>query len=233
MGGLHRTIHSVKKSIRRIAPVTITSRQLKKRLVANFVEKHGLVYFGFVDQLGDEHKLVRGLTVSTSHRDDHYCIGSSGGYDLMFVERTDTDETSGAIRDHTWHIMTFDLHSSKDIPHLFIGAHKHDDSAFTRLFVGSTRLKKALTGTFGAHGEDFNKHFALYCAPSDTLDIERLLTPDVTQVIGAHFRSLSLEIVQGTLYVYADNRRLTADLLEAMLKNGLWLAKEIDARLSI
>lgn len=229
MGGLHKTIHRVKKGIRRIAPVSLASRQLKRRLVARFVEKHGLVYFGFVDQLGDEHKLVRGLTVSTSHRDDHYCIGSSEGYDLMFVERTDTDETSGALQDHTWHIMTFDLHSSRDIPHLFIGAHRHEGGAFARLFAGSTRLKKALTGTFGIHSDTFTKHFALYCTPSDTLDIERIFTPDITAVIGAHFRSLSLEIVDGTLYVYADNRRLSAELLEAMLKNGLWLSKEIDA----
>jgi hypothetical protein len=37
-----------------------------------------------------------------------------------------------------------------------------------------------------------------------------------------------LEIADGVLYIYAENQRITASLLERMLKNGLWMARVLD-----
>ena len=79
-----------------------------KRIVNQFADEFGLVYFGYVSQRSDEHHIVRGMTVSTNHHDDHYCIGTFDTYDVVFVERSDTLRNG---KKHQWHIMEFDLKS--------------------------------------------------------------------------------------------------------------------------
>lgn len=48
------------------------SARSRGAVLKKFAHKIGLVYFGVVDQHQDDHEVIRGLTVSTTHRDDHY-----------------------------------------------------------------------------------------------------------------------------------------------------------------
>jgi hypothetical protein len=50
-------------------------------VLRRFSKKLGFVYFGNVDQHDDEHEVIRGLTVSTTHKDAHYAVGSFDDYD--------------------------------------------------------------------------------------------------------------------------------------------------------
>ncbi|HMH69872.1 MAG TPA: hypothetical protein VK502_00580, partial [Candidatus Saccharimonadales bacterium] len=50
-------------------PAGIIQSQLHKRVFMQFADKIGFVYFGYVNQRSDDHRLVRGLTVSSNHRD--------------------------------------------------------------------------------------------------------------------------------------------------------------------
>ena len=72
----------------------------------NLVNKLALVYFGHVSQRDDEHHMVRGVTVSNKHKDDHYCIGTYDSYDTIFVEWSDTLHNGNS---HVWHIIEVDL----------------------------------------------------------------------------------------------------------------------------
>lgn len=210
-------------------PAKVLQSRLHAKVYKQFAERLGLVYFGFVDQRHDEHRLVRGLTMSAKHRDNHYCIGSYENYDVLLVERTDTIRFPGKpARSHEWIIMTFDLHTKIDLPHIFLGLHTHSDTFYAHLFTKFSQLTKAQLGTFGAYDAGFMNRYSIYTEPSQAIQAEKLIDPETAAII-AHFGSLTVEIVDGSLYIYAENQRPTSALLEKMLKYGKWLAEVVDA----
>ncbi len=201
----------------------------RKKVVTQFAAKFGLVYFGHVDQHDDEHHIIRGLTVSSSHKDEHYSVGSFDGYDVSLVDRYDIlEHPNRPLRTHRWIIIEIDLHKGKNIPHVFMGAHNHTDSSYAKLFTSVPSLQPVPLGTFGAHSPEFTQRYSLFAAASQFIEVERLFTIDVTRVVAAHFWPLAVEVYEGSLYVYSDNQTISVGLLETMLKNGLWLAEKLD-----
>lgn len=212
-------------------PAKVIQSRLHKRVYMNFAEKVGLVYFGYVDQRYDEHRLVRGLTLSANHRDNHYCIGTFQNYDVTLVERTDTIKFPGKpAKTHNWIIMAFDLKTSTDIPHIFLGLHSHSETFYAHLFTKFSSLSKVPLGTFGAYDPAFTNRYAVYTQPAKALDAERLFDQATAKVIADRFGSLTIEVSDNCLYLYAEHQRPTESLLERMLKYGVWLAQSIDVR---
>lgn len=216
-------------ALKTLVPAKVIQSSLHKRIFTQFAEKYGLVYFGYVDQRSDEHRLVRGLTVSGTYRDNHYCIGSFGGYDITLVERSDTLRFPGKpSKNHTWIIMEFDLHTSADLPHLFVGLHAHSDTFYSHLFTKFSHLTKVPLAGYGTYDSQFLQRYAVYSSPSQFEAAQQLIGPDMAKIIVEHFGSLTFEIMDNCLYVYTEHQHPTSQLLERMLKNGMWLAKIID-----
>jgi hypothetical protein len=216
-------------ALKSFMPAKIIQSQLHRRVFTQFAEKLGFVYFGYVDQREDEHRLVRGLTVSGTHRDNHYCIGSFNGYDVTIVERTDTLHFPGKpSKNHTWIIMAFDLHSIRDLPHVFMGLHTHSDTFYSHLFTKFAHLTRVPLAAAGTYEARFLQHNTLYSEPSQFHAVESLITPDVAKIVSDHFGSLTFELIENCLYVYTEHQLPTPQLLERMIKNGAWLARVID-----
>jgi hypothetical protein len=189
------------------------------------------VYFGAVDQQSDEHRLVRGMTLSPHHNDSHYCLGSVDGYDVTFVERSAIiPKNKYGARSHVWHVMVVDLHVPRDIPHVFIGSRERNELLYSQLLSISPSFRQMPPVSLPHHSAAFMQHYAIYATPTQYLEVDRLLTPDATQVLATHFHPFAIEITNECVYIYADQQHLTSHVLEKMLKDGLWLAKYIDTR---
>lgn len=201
------------------------TRNATKRHIMEFAETAGMVYFGYVSQRDDEHHIVRGMTVSTKHHDDHYCIGTYDSYDVVFVERTDTLRNGSK---HRWHIMEFDLKTAGDIPHAFIGSGRHGHGFHELLQVKYPSLQPVTLGTNQEYPDTFTTGFTIYTTPAHTVAVERLITPETAAVVASHFSGLVMEITDQALYVYSEKPHLTKELLDTMLKNGAWLAGQLD-----
>jgi len=223
------------KTLKHLLPKSLLLQRANKRAIMAFAESVGFVYFGFVDQKSDEYQLIRGLTLSPRHHDRHYCIGSAFNYDVALVQRTDTLQaprhTSG--QSHTWLIMQFDLHTTRDLPHVFLGLHTHSEAFYETLFAKFRTLQRAPLGTFGMYDQAFTDRYGVYTTPTESLTVERLLDPEVTKVIAERFGTLTIEISEGSLYLYSEHVHITKSLLEIMLQNGVWLAKHIDERAAL
>lgn len=218
-----------KEFVQRLVPSKVIQSRVYKRTFQRFADKVGLVYFGYVDQRNDEHSLIRGMTVSTKHRDNHYCIGSFEGYDITLVERVDTIHFPGKpSRLHNWVIMTFDLHHSVDLPHVFLGSHSHSETFYAQFFTKFAHFAKIDLAQTGSYSHDFLKRYALYTKADQALSAERLFNPTLAQSIANQFGSLTIEVYEGTLYLYAEHQRPSTALLDGMLARGLWLARSID-----
>lgn len=222
--------HHSKQLIKSLAPAKVIQSRLHRKVIMDFAEKIGLVYFGFVDQRDDEHKLVRGLTLSAGHRDNHYCIGSYGGYDMTLVERTDTIKfPHRPSRTHVWLIQQFDLHTNADIPHIFLGLKSHNETFYAHLFTKFASLG-AVPQSRHEYDASFLNRYTLYANAAHIIEAKQIVDPDVAKIIGGYFGTLTFEIVDGSLYLYAEGQRPSPALLEKMLKYGTWLAAVIDKK---
>lgn len=197
---------------------------VERRVFRRFAESIGLVYFGRVDQRDDEHRLLRGITLSPTSRDDHYCIGTFRDYDIMLARRVDRMTPTGKSRRlYRWTIVAIDLRSRAGLPHVFIG-HNSRRSEFMAKY---TKLIPAYTGMFGIHSPAFREHFTIYARPDHALDVERMFRPELTAMMTEHFADTSIEITGGMLYIYSELRPSGA-LLGRMVTNGIWLAELLD-----
>lgn len=217
--------------------VRMPARQLKrigalrneKRLITKFADDFGLVYFGFVNQFDDEYRIVRGVTLSTKHRDTHYCIGTYENYDVVYVKRSDSLRTKANKRkSHTWHIMAFDLKASRELPHIFMGLHTHSEEFYMQFFTKFPAMRQLSLGHTGTYPPAFNAYYRIYANPIMNLEVERVITPEVANIIATHFKGLAFEVAENTLFLYSEHARVSRDLLETILKNGRWLAESLD-----
>jgi hypothetical protein len=212
-------------------PAKVMQSRLHRKVMTEFAEKVGLVYFGYVDQRNDDHRLVRGLTVSAQHTDNHYCIGTFKGYDMTLVERADTIAYPGKpTRTHDWIIMEFDLHTSADLPHVFVGLQGHNATFYANLFTKFSILARVSLGTFGRYDPEFTNRYAVYAPPARAIDVQRLIDPSIAKGVGDHFGNFTFELHEGILYMYAQDTRPTRAVLDKMLGCGIWLATALDER---
>jgi hypothetical protein len=203
----------------------LASSRSAKPIISTFADAVGLVYFGFVSQRDDEHHIVRGMTVSTAHKDNHYCIGTYDEYDVVFVERTDTLKDG---KRHVWHILEFDLKISADIPHAFIGSHDRSRGFQELVGLKYPSLLPTTLGQTAQYPAAFAQLFDIYVTPAHAVSLEHIITPNLAEKMGTHFAGLTVEIAEQALYVYSEKSHISVDLLTTMLQNGAWLAARID-----
>ena len=215
-----------KRALRHSRPSHLVRKRQQRGAIESFADKAGLVYFGYVDQRDDDHRLIRGHTVSATHQDNHYCIGTVRGYDVMLVLRNDVVRVpSGKEKRCHWLIVTVDLHTKTDVPHCYVGHKSRDDE-----FAASYRqLHPLAIGGLGIYPHAFSSNYTIYGAATNALAIERTIPPQIAEVIATHFQGVSVEIEDNMAYLYIESVRPTEAQLDAMLSNALWLAEAVDA----
>lgn len=222
----HRVGAKFSRVLKRMSPASVTRSRIAKKTIMRFADRVGLLYFGIVDQRDDEHRLVRGYTTSATHRDNHYCIGTINGYDVMLVLRNDFAIRPGyrEVQSRHWLIFTFDLHTTRDVPHVYIGRRTPEEAAR----MSYLRLAPLALGSLHAYSLGFVQNYCIYARATHAIDIEAIITPQIADTIAERFVDTHIEIEDRTVYLHIESARPTEALLEKMLANGLWLAGAID-----
>lgn len=195
-----------------------------------FADHYDLVYFGRLHQEDDDQRIVHGVTVSTQHVDEHYCVGTIHGYDVVMLKRTDKipQANSTHTEKYSWIIMQFDLHSRYDYQHVFVDGKHHNEAFYQALFVKFARLMKLDKSALAETSPTFNDRFTAYTPPDALDELPDLLGGTVGETLAHHFAHLDFEWFQDKLIVYSTGRMPTKHLLEHMLRAGLWLADILD-----
>jgi hypothetical protein len=200
------------------------------KAIRHFISKIGLVYFGTVDQHEDEHEVIRGLTVSTTHRDTHYAVGSFDGYDVSLVDRFDVSyDSNHHATEHSWVIIQVNL-QDVTLPHLFFKPLGHSPAAYNRFFTAYNTLHVINDVFNDTHSGEFHSRYELYGLATHVAALEDTLTPFVTQTIAARFWPHAIEIFEGKLYVYITEHRLNEAVLGSTLESTTWLASVLDKK---
>jgi hypothetical protein len=199
------------------------------RILKRFADKIGLVYFGTVDQMNDDHEVIRGLTVSTTHQDSHYAVGAYDGYDVSMVDRFDlVVDHEGKAAEHTWLILQIDLQRSDSLPHLFFKPMNHSHNSYDKFFRAFHHLQPVNTLLTGMHSPEFHGRYELYTTASRVPELEEILTALTTQTIATRLWPHAIEVFENKLYVYTTESEIHATLLETGLESALWLARTLD-----
>ncbi|NCU39270.1 hypothetical protein EOL96_09710 [Candidatus Saccharibacteria bacterium] len=223
-------VHAAKRTVQHMSPRTLIRRYSTAQTIRSLANTLGLVYFGYVDQQNDDHQLIRGITVSNTHNDHYYTVGTFKGYDLAIVVRQDTLQYADKrLKDHHWTIVTVDLHNAKyQLPHCYIGHHSVRDEFIAK----HSQLSPIAIHPYSKdYTKQFLDNFTVYTRMTHAQLVAALLSPQITSVIGEKFTEMSIEIVENTIYLYKTEKHPSKVLLEKMINNGLWLAEAIDQRL--
>lgn len=194
-----------------------------RRTIHQFASKYHLVYFGAVDAREDDHQLVRGVTASTHHIDNHYTVGTFEGHDIMLVQRRNTLTFPGKPdAEFKWLIMQIDLKRG-NMPHIFMEAHRHNETFYANLFVAIPQFQD-ITASVVQRDQQFAARYNIFAKPNDYVAVGAVLLPEITQTILQHFQQFDYEIIDDRLYVYSNASVVTLAVLQEMLRAGMWLA---------
>ena len=221
---MSQKLTKTKKVLKNALPTAILRERRTKAVISKFADDVGLVYFGYTNQRSDEHRLLRGLTVSHSHVDHHYSVGSFRGYDVALVVRREKLLASNQRDYRYWTIVTFDLTSSYDVPHLFM-TFKSRQELLEAKYVSLSELPMI-------HSEKatkFAQEWRLYANIGQALEVQRLLNDSMLDGISNHFDHLAIEVAENTVYIYSALKHPTRSQLERQVSNGLWFTRHLDA----
>jgi len=220
----------LKRALRHMTPKHVVKSRVTRGTIEKFADKVGLIFFGYVDQKDDDHRLVRGHTVSSTHIDKNYCVGSIRGYDVSLVSRNDvviSKDMKREIRCH-WLIVTVDLKAKIDVPHLYIG-HNSRKSVFASSFE---RLMPLSPHVLSDYPKSFLDHYVIYGRPTHAAEIGLVFNGQMADVVQSHFKQTSIEIEENCVYLYIESEHPSEVLLKKTMSNGLWFAEAIDMRVS-
>lgn len=215
----------IRRTLRHLTPAHLIKSRLTRSLVQKIADKYGLVYFGYVGH-DDDHKAVRGYTTSKSQIDNHYCVGTIQDYDVTFVQRNGLvlrfDKTEQRCH---WLIVGIDLKSRRALPHFFVGPQAHSD-----IFKASyAQLHQVSLGHTTQYPHRFVSNYQVYAKPQDIINIEWLFPPSAAEIVTGYFADMSFEVENNILYIYNENPYPSAEKIDKMFENGIWLARYIDA----
>lgn len=193
-----------------------------RRVIKQFATKHNMVYFGHVDPRDDDYELVRGLTLSTKHIDNHYTVGTYENRDVIVLERRNTlSFPNRPDTSYRWLIAQIDLKRG-GLPHIFIDCNHHDATFYANAFLSRQGVRD-LGSYFNGFSPAFAQKAKLLADPSQYAAVGALITAEVAETIAQHFASFDYELFDDCLLVYSHNLATPA-LLEDMLRVGTWLA---------
>ncbi len=203
-----------------------------KKVFKTACERYDLVYFGHVSQHHDEHHIVRGFTLSPHHVDRHYCVGTVAQKDIILLERSDTiSSPDKPSKQYTWLIIKTDLvaHSPS---HIVLNGHEYDTITYDYL-----RIKYHTHHHFEPHqlqgyDPEFLKQFRVYAPPHEIDRLFYLIPGETAAVLGHHFSKFDFEIIGDELIAYLPTDKPTLANVEDLLKASLWLADEINNRIT-
>jgi hypothetical protein len=201
---------------------------VNRRTFKQLADKFHLVYFGHVNPRDDDYELVRGVTVSTTHVDNYYTVGTIKDHDVIMVERSNNIHFPGKPPTHySWVILQVDLHRG-GLPHIFVDIRQQDETFYSTLFTKLPQFQD-ITHIFSGRDNELVRRGKVFGYPQHYAEIGEVLTPEVTLPLIRDYKQFDYEIHGDKLYIYASKIRPTLVVLQDMVHVGLTLAQQLDS----
>jgi hypothetical protein len=198
----------------------------ERRTFQSLCQEFQLVYFGHIDRHRDEDIVIRGATLSQSHRDEHFCVGTVQARDVVLLKRSDTvTSIQHPSTGLSWYVLQIDTRRH-DLPHVILDGRRQPPAYYERLYTTHNRLGRVDPTSLQV--AKFTQQFDTLTTPDGLGSVLSFLTPQVMSQLGHHFHQFDYEWFQDRLIIYAPNPKASNGLLRNMLQVGLWLADQLD-----
>lgn len=190
-----------------------------------------MVYFGTVHP-NDAARLVRGLTQSRNHHDQHYCVGSAYGRDVIFVQRAMTIHSAYRTPEtYVWNIIAVDMIDATRFPNIYLeGRHRHGIAFRESVSMPRRDWVEVPEQMLFNYDALFRSTYLIHMPTAFSSFFPTYIKPDLAAQIGHYFGMFDYEIFEDTLYVYYLAKRPSLEKLDHMLKAGAWLASELETK---
>jgi len=213
----------------RLARLPFMQSARVKKVFKDACERYDLVYFGFVSQHKDEHEMVRGFTLSPSHVDQHYCVGTVASRDMILLQRTETVSfPAQPSKAYTWTVLQVDLRRN-DVVHTFLNSTDYDEIIYKQLFAKFQHMSQVNPGILVGYDAQFLNKFRVYASPQRLDEVLRQLRPEIAAMIGHHFAGIDVEYYGDQLILYIQTNSPTKQDIDNLMRLGVWLAEQIDS----
>jgi len=205
----------------------LPTRNSARRVFGQIANEYDLVYFGHVDpKVDSDYKMVKGLTASPHIRDENYTTGNVYDYEVAFLQRSkQVRMLAGHKQLRRWTILEVQLKKAR-LPHFLVDGRRRTEE-YGALLASTQRWREIGWQHVSAHSE-FPRVFATYARPLDVEIITKILTEEVQVMLATHFSGFDYEFEGDKLLIYATDATVDLQLLDHMLRVGLWLARYLD-----
>jgi len=206
----------------------LPTRNSARREFGQIANEYDLVYFGTVDpQIDTDYKMIKGLTASPHIRDENYTAGDVYDYEVAFLQRSKQVQlVSGEKRRRQWTILQIQLKTARPPRFLIDGRRRAEE--YGALLAAMQRWHE-IGWQHVAADSNFPRVFATYGRPQDVAAISTILTHEVQTMLATHFSEFDYEFEDDKLLIYATNTNIDLQILDHMLRIGLWLARHLDS----
>lgn len=219
--------NKLSQAVKKFTSLQVIKENKTRKIYKKACKTYDLLYFGTVSQHEDDHRLLRGITASVNHQDDHYCVGTYKTYDIAMVLRRDNlNYHDGRIKNHRWAIVTADIHTRAVVPNFFIS----HNSKRELMMAKQNGMHKINPQLLSNHSIEFTQNFELYGATNHQEAILALLIPEITQSISIHCKQFSIEVFENTVFILLETEHPTPANLQRMINITIWLAQIVDMR---
>jgi len=198
-----------------------------RRAFGQIAEEYDLVYFGNIDpKIDTDYDAIKGLTASPHTQDENYTTGNVYDYEIAFLQRSrQVRMLSKEKKTRQWTILQVKLKKTK-LPHFLIDGRRRTEEYGALL--ASTQRWREIGWQHVADDANFPRTFATYACPIDVAAISVALTQEVQNMLATHFPQFDYEFERDKLIIYATDTEVNLQLLDHMLRVGLWLARYLD-----
>ena len=205
----------------------LPTKNTARRVFGQIANEYDLVYFGTVDpRIDHDYKIVGGLTASPYTRDENYTTGDVYDYEVAFLQRSREVITTSDIKQRRqWTILQVNFKKAT-VPHFLVDGRRRTEEYGALL--ASTQRWREIGWQHITNGAKFTRIFATYAAPLDVETISSFLTEEVQTMLATYFSEFDYEFQGNKLLVYATNAKVDLQMLDRMLRVGLWLARQLD-----
>ena len=214
----------VKRAIRNVAHRHRPTVMNRGTILRRIAKKFNLIYFGKVDQNKDEHDLIRGITVSPVHNDDHYMVGTYEGRNVSIVDRSDVLGHGKQETRYYW--LTIRVELDYILSHILLFPLSHENRSYKQL-TAHHHIIPVNSLLDSVYNDEFLRRYDVYSFAGHAHMVENIIPPDVAQVIAARFWPSAIEVDGKYLYVYLDEKALNETKTAAMVDAAVWLADRL------
>lgn len=205
-----------------------------KRVVIKFAKRHNFIYFKTVHSGNKkETPVILGSTAALDQVDAHHCIGTHADYDVTFVQRL----ASVGFKDykttlHRWYIVQIDLNLARNVPYIFVGTRQQTKAYYARLLSSHRECSYLTFDSEASKNALFHSQYIILASPAQMPTVQHLFNNEMVDTMASHQCPFAIEIEGDSLTVITEAQTPSEQLLDKLLHYGLWVAKQVDHRLS-